>query len=149
MSEPREAGVSVVSMFAGVVIVLVLGSIVLSQTIGGNPAHPSAGARPTGTAAPAASALASVPSAATHAACVADVAAIESAVAVFESLHGALPPAGTVWATGPGGPLSGQRWPSGGPSFALAWSGTAVAVRVTQGPHAHPAIDGAAGCTGL
>ncbi|HQU26158.1 MAG TPA: hypothetical protein PLS29_03905 [Acidimicrobiales bacterium] len=149
MRGPREAGVSIVSALAGVVIVLVLGSIVLSQTIGGSPAHPGPTPGRAGATTPAASALASAPPAAAHAACVADVAAIESAVAAYESLHGAAPPPGTAWATGPGGPLAGQRWPSGDASFTLGWTGTDVAVRPARGPHAHQTTDGAAGCADL
>ena len=148
MRGPREAGISVVSMLASVVIVLVLGSIVLSQTIGGNPAAPhGAVTRPGGTTA--VSALASAPPAAVHAACVADVAAIESAVAAYETVHGGLPPAGTAWATAAGGPLAGQHWPSGDGSFTLAWTGTSVGVRPLRGPHAHQTVAGAAGCAGL
>ncbi len=148
MRGPREAGVSVVSTLASVVIVLVLGSIVLSQTIGGNPAPRHVeGAPPRSTTA--VSALASAPPAAAHAACVADVAAIESAVAAYETLHGGLPPAGTAWATASGGPLAGQRWPSGDGSFTLEWTGTSVDVRPLRGPHAHQSVAGAAGCVGV
>ncbi len=148
MRGPREAGVSVVSALAGVVIVLVLGSIVLSQTLGGSPAHHGAPASQPGRPATA-PALASAPPAAVHAACVTDVAAIESAVAAYETLHGSLPPAGTAWATGVGGPLAGQRWPSGDASFTLEWTGTSVGVRPLRGPHARQVILGAAGCADL
>ncbi len=148
MRGPHEAGVSVVSALAGVVIVLVLGSIVLSQTIGGSPAPGHGPAtRPGGTTA--VSALSSAPPAAARAACVADVAAIESAVAAYETLHGAPPPAGIAWATGPGGPLAGQRWPSGDGSFTLEWTGTSVGVRPVGGPHGHQTLAGAAGCADL
>ncbi len=151
MRGPREAGVSVVSALAGVVIVLVLGSLVLSQTIGGGPTAPArSDARPHGsTVTTAAPTLANVPPAAARAACLADVATIESAAAAYETLHGAPPPSGTDWATGPGGPLSGQRWPTGDGYFTLVWSGGSVGVRATRGPRAHETVDGVAGCAGL
>ncbi len=144
-----ETGASVVSALAGVVIVLVLGAIVLSQTVGGGPGH--RGASPPSRAGTPSSepALASAPPAAERAACVADVAAIESAVAAYETLHGAPPPAGTAWATGAGGPLAGQRWPTGSPTFTLAWTGTTVAVTPARGPRAHQSLDGSVGCADL
>ncbi|MHB1907012.1 MAG: hypothetical protein ACYCRG_08945 [Acidimicrobiales bacterium] len=149
--DPREAGVSIVSALAGVVIVLVLGSLVLSQAMGGGPTAPTrATARtPGSTVTTAAPTLANVPPAAARAACLADVATIESAAGAYESLHGAPPPSGTAWATEPGGPLAGQRWPAGDGSFSLVWTGRSVGVRATRGPRAHETIDGVAGCAGL
>lgn len=135
-----EDGLSLASTLASIVIVLVVGAIALSTTLGGTkstaPPSPSAPGAPATTTS-AAPALGSVPAMAARATCVTDLGAIETAVATYEAAHGSPPPAGTAWATAPGGPLSGESWPSGGAYFTIVWSGSAVVVVPLRGPHAH------------
>lgn len=134
-----ESGLSLASTLASIVIVLVVGAIALSTTLGG-PKSPSSSTTVPGAAATTTSAapvLASVPAAAARASCVADLSAVEVAVATYEASHGSPPPAGTSWATGSGGPLAGQSWPTGAGYFTITWSGAAVVVVPLRGPHAH------------
>lgn len=72
--------------------------------------------------------------AASLAACEANFAIVESAVADYLSLHGADPPAGTAWATatGDGGPLLGS-WPGVPGHYTLSWNGTTLSVVPAKG----------------
>ena len=87
-------------------------------------------------------------SAATAAACAADFQGISLALQLYQGSHGALPPAGTAWATssGEGGPYL-PSWPAP-KGFMLSWDGTVLSVVPSVGTPSHGSAGAVAPPTG-
>jgi hypothetical protein len=71
-------------------------------------------------------------------ACQANYQAVETAISDFQSLNGALPAAGTAWATvtDNGGPYL-QSWPEAAPYYSITWNGVRLSVNPVRGTPSH------------
>lgn len=130
-----------------IVIVVILGAVVLATSPGSPPSTQGSGASSsTTTTEP--KTIASGTSEATLAACEANYATVELAVATYRALNGSDPPAGTAWATSTvnGGPLIAV-WPTGA-EYALSWNGSTVSVTPLHGTASHGSFGTSAPKTG-
>jgi hypothetical protein len=64
--------------------------------------------------------------------------AIETVLGEYRALNGALPPAGSAWATSPthGGPYL-QQWPESVRYYTITWNGDELSVSPARGVASH------------
>ncbi len=147
--DDSERGSSLLGILSVVGILGILAVIVLTLNFGSTPST-------TGSTVPGATTTTTGPrsigdeqSAAERAACQANFAVLDTAVADYRALNGSNPPAGTRWATSTsaGGPFM-QTWPSGAPAYSITWNGTTLSVVPAKGRASQGSVGTASPATG-
>lgn len=136
-----ERGVGMVSTLAVVVILGVLVTVVISN--GPGPKSPGAGGSAAGTTTTTSvKSIGSDAKASAISACLASYTEVNSALTYYKTLNGALPSAGTAWATSSAsGSALIQSWPTGAPNYRITWNGVELIVI----PHRGTASRGTSG----
>jgi hypothetical protein len=128
-----------IAMLATLITVIILGVmvVIMLNTLGGSsPGTSTTVPGATTTTAPATPANGAQEAAVS--ACQANYQAVETAISDFQSLNGALPAAGTAWATATanGGPYL-QSWPEAAPYYSITWNGVQLSVNPVRGTPSH------------
>jgi type II secretory pathway pseudopilin PulG len=131
-----EPGIALLATLVTMLILGVVATIVLTTVPG--PTSKDVGGSSSGTTTTIPQTVASGAQLAALTACKADFQLIQSALDLFRSLNGTLPPPGPTWATSAsqGGPFV-QSWPSVSDRFSLNWNGTTLSVIPSKGVSSH------------